>query len=100
MLYIWMFIGSPYIVDIKAPERHGRVRVWGPGIENGVLNNFQSNFWVDATGAGAGELRVRLMGPKGEARCLGTPIIILFLFLFIILIAKSFRDTQNNGLLT
>ncbi|PVD18513.1 hypothetical protein C0Q70_21062 [Pomacea canaliculata] len=64
-------MGSPYIVDIKAPERHGRVRVWGPGIENGVLNNFQSNFWVDATGAGAGELRVRLMGPKVKSfRCL------------------------------
>ncbi|XP_041356835.1 filamin-C-like isoform X2 [Gigantopelta aegis] len=57
--------GSPYAIDIKASHVVGDVKVWGPGIENGIIPGFQSHFWVDATGAGAGELRVRIMGPKG-----------------------------------
>ncbi|KAK7090869.1 filamin-C-like isoform X2 [Littorina saxatilis] len=59
-------MGSPYNIDISETQVHGKVRVWGPGIQRGgILNRFESNFWVDTTGAGAGELRVRIMGPKG-----------------------------------
>ncbi|KAL8625534.1 hypothetical protein ACOMHN_014623 [Nucella lapillus] len=59
-------MGSPYHIDVKQTQIIGRVRVWGPGIESrGVLNHFESHFWVDTTGAGGGELRVRIMGPKG-----------------------------------
>ncbi|XP_076453914.1 filamin-A-like [Babylonia areolata] len=59
-------MGSPYYIDVTAPENTGRVRVWGPGIEKtGVVNQFTSHFWVDTTGAGSGELSVRIMGPKG-----------------------------------
>ena len=61
----YLFAGSPYAIDIKASHAVGDVKVWGPGIENGIIPGFQSHFWVDATGAGAGELRVRIIGPKG-----------------------------------
>ena len=57
-------------MDISLTEENGRVRVWGPGIQRGgVLYRFQSHFFVDTTGAGAGELKVRIMGPKGGSRC-------------------------------
>lgn len=42
------------------------MKVWGPGIENGVIPYFQGNFWVDTTGAKAGEMRVKVEGPKGR----------------------------------
>ncbi|XP_071084444.1 filamin-C-like [Haliotis cracherodii] len=59
-------MGSPYAIDIRASITLGDVKVWGPGLEGpGLMNDFRSHFWVDTTGAGAGELRVRIMGPKG-----------------------------------
>lgn len=58
-------MGSPYAIDIKEQPITGTVKVWGPGIENGIIPSFQSTFWVETTGAGAGDLRVRIMGPKG-----------------------------------
>ncbi|GFO06181.1 filamin-c [Plakobranchus ocellatus] len=59
-------MGSPYAIDIKKQDIGLLpVKVWGPGIENGVIPNFHSTFWVETTGAGAGDLRVRIMGPKG-----------------------------------
>lgn len=60
-------MGSPYNIDISEALVVGTVRVWGPGLDErgGVINSFESSFWVDATGAGAGELKVRIVGPKG-----------------------------------
>ncbi|GFR82088.1 filamin-C [Elysia marginata] len=59
-------MGSPYAIDIKASNTGLLpVKCWGPGIENGIIPDFQSTFWVETTGAGAGDLRVRIMGPKG-----------------------------------
>ncbi|XP_059151967.1 filamin-C-like [Physella acuta] len=58
-------LGSPYAIDIKESQVKGKVKVWGPGVENGIIPNFQSTFWVETTGAGAGDLRVRIIGPKG-----------------------------------
>ncbi|RUS80145.1 hypothetical protein EGW08_012102, partial [Elysia chlorotica] len=59
-------MGSPYAIDIKANNTGLLpVKCWGPGIENGIIPNFHSTFWVETTGAGAGDLRVRIMGPKG-----------------------------------
>jgi hypothetical protein len=43
-----------------------KVRVHGPGIEHGVLATFQSRFMCDTRGAGAGQLTVRVRGPKGN----------------------------------
>ncbi|KAH9498672.1 hypothetical protein Btru_007267, partial [Bulinus truncatus] len=58
-------LGSPYAIDIKEEQVKGKVKVWGPGIENGIFPDFQGTFWVETTGAGAGELTVRINGPKG-----------------------------------
>lgn len=49
------------------PHQSGEVQVHGPGIENnGVLGDYESHFWVDARGAGSGELNVSVVGPKGK----------------------------------
>jgi hypothetical protein len=48
-----------------APDA-SKVRVHGPGIEHGVLATFQSRFLCDTRGAGAGQLTVRVRGPKGS----------------------------------
>jgi len=45
-----------------------KVKVYGPGIEHGVLATFQSRFICDTRGAGAGQLTVRVRGPKGAFR--------------------------------
>lgn len=44
------------------------MRVYGPGIEPGVLAVYQSRFICDTRGAGAGQLTVRIRGPKGAFR--------------------------------
>ena len=48
-----------------APDA-SKVRVFGPGVEHGVLPIYQSRFVCDTRGAGAGQLTVRIRGPKGE----------------------------------
>jgi len=60
--------GSPYTLRIAGPPDASKVRVYGPGIEPGVLAAFQSRFLCDTRGAGAGQLTVRLRGPKGAFR--------------------------------
>ena len=42
--------------------------MYGPGIEHGVLPLYQSRFICDTRGAGAGQLTVRIRGPKGAFR--------------------------------
>ena len=42
------------------------IKVYGPGLENGVFPDYQGHFFVDATGAGGGELHVSVMGIKGN----------------------------------
>ncbi|WAR27609.1 FLuncharacterized [Mya arenaria] len=57
--------GSPYAIEIKGKVMTGNVKVWGPGLENGVFPDYQGHFYADATGAGGGELHVSVMGLKG-----------------------------------
>ncbi|XP_060068988.1 filamin-A-like [Ylistrum balloti] len=59
---------SPYAIDIRLNPNIGTVDVYGPGISNGILPQFEGQFWVDATNAGAGEIHVSIMGPKGAFR--------------------------------
>ena len=40
--------------------------MYGPGVEHGVLAMYQSRFICDTRGAGAGQLTVRIRGPKGK----------------------------------
>ncbi|KAL5004346.1 hypothetical protein ScPMuIL_017802 [Solemya velum] len=57
--------GSPYVIVVRTSPSMGTVKLYGPGIENGLLSGFEGHFWVDARGAGSGELHVSIMGPKG-----------------------------------
>lgn len=59
--------GSPFSLRVMGAPDATKVRVHGPGIEHGVLATFQSRFLCDTRGAGAGQLTVRVRGPKGKA---------------------------------
>jgi filamin len=58
--------GSPFVVRVSGPPDASKVKVTGPGIYDGVLSNFKSRFVCDTKGAGAGQLTVRIRGPKGK----------------------------------
>lgn len=60
--------GSPFALKVAGAPDASKVRVYGPGIEHGVLATFQSRFICDTRGAGAGQLTVRVRGPKGAFR--------------------------------
>ncbi|KAJ8683635.1 hypothetical protein QAD02_019427 [Eretmocerus hayati] len=60
--------GSPFALKVSGAPDASKVRVYGPGIEHGVLATFQSRFICDTRGAGAGQLTVRVRGPKGAFR--------------------------------
>ena len=60
--------GSPFTLRVAGPPDASKVRVFGPGIEHGVLPLYQSRFICDTRGAGAGQLTVRIRGPKGAFR--------------------------------
>lgn len=60
--------GSPFSLRVAGAPDPSKVRVYGPGIEHGVLATFQSRFICDTRGAGAGQLTVRIRGPKGAFR--------------------------------
>merc|ERR1719266_1144911 len=57
--------GSPFTVRVSGAPDPTRVKVYGPGVEQGVLAMYQSRFICDTRGAGAGQLTVRIRGPKG-----------------------------------
>jgi filamin len=58
--------GSPFNLKVVGLPDASKVKVYGPGIEHGVLATFQSRFICDTRGAGAGQLTVRVRGPKGK----------------------------------
>ncbi|OWR45139.1 jitterbug isoform F, partial [Danaus plexippus plexippus] len=60
--------GSPFSLKVAGAPDPSKVRVYGPGVEPGVLATFQSRFLCDTRGAGAGQLTVRVRGPKGAFR--------------------------------
>lgn len=51
---------------MKGHPATGTIKVYGPGLENGVFPDYEGHFFVDATGAGGGELHVSVMGLKGR----------------------------------
>jgi len=57
--------GSPFLVRIMQAPDVKKVRAFGPGLESGLIADFQGNFKVDTKGAGPGTLKVRIHGPKG-----------------------------------
>lgn len=58
-------LGSPFKIPIGEPPDPRKVHVYGPGIEDGILHSYQSRFLVETSGAGAGQLAVRIKGPRG-----------------------------------
>lgn len=54
------------MLKVGAQPDASKVRVTGPGVEHGILATYQSRFIVETRGAGAGQLTVRIRGPKGE----------------------------------
>ena len=68
--------GSPYTFIVKGPNPPdpSKVSVTGPGVEHGILANFESRFFVDTEGAGAGNLSVKMRGPKGQSIALHYPL--------------------------
>ena len=59
---------SPFSFKVSGRPDPSKVRVCGPGVEHGVLSLYQSRFVCDTRGAGAGQLTVRIRGPKGAFR--------------------------------
>ena len=58
--------GSPFTLKISGAPDASKVRVRGPGVEHGILATYQSRFICETKGAGAGQLTVRIRGPRGE----------------------------------
>ena len=65
LFFCWPTTGSPFAFKVSAQPDASKVRVSGPGVEHGILATFQSRFVVETRGAGAGQLTVRIRGPKG-----------------------------------
>jgi hypothetical protein len=61
-----LFIGSPFQIPVGEPPDPRKVHIYGPGIEDGLLHSYQSRFLVETLGAGAGQLAVRIKGPRGR----------------------------------
>ncbi len=57
-------VGSPFVLRVFSPPDASKVKVEGTGIVHGVLGDFKSEFVCDTKGAGAGQLTVRIRGPK------------------------------------
>ena len=74
--------GSPFSVRVAGAPDPNKVRVYGPGVEHGVLAMYQSRFICDTRGAGAGQLTVRIRGPKGRFWLLSSSKLIVNIFFF------------------
>ena len=72
--------GSPFSVRVAGAPDPNKVRVYGPGVEHGVLAMYQSRFICDTRGAGAGQLTVRIRGPKGRFWLLSSSKLIVNIF--------------------
>ena len=68
LIFILFILASPFTLKIYSAPDASKVKVMGPGIEHGVLPIYQSHFICDTRGAGAGQLTVRIRGPKGAFR--------------------------------
>jgi len=60
--------GSPYTFEVQPVGDPNQVNVSGPGVLDGVLAIFSSDFVVDTSAAGLGQMTVRIRGPKGAFR--------------------------------
>lgn len=56
--------GSPYLVRIVQAADKKKVHFYGKGLASGLFDDFEGLFHVDTKGAGPGDLKVRVHGPK------------------------------------
>ena len=56
--------GSPFLIRIIQAVDKKKVRIYGEGLNSGVMSDHQDLFQVDTAGAGPGELKVLVHGPK------------------------------------
>ena len=63
-----LLAGSPFHIKVSGAPDASKVKVKGPGIEHGILATYRSHFICETRGAGAGQLTVRVRGPKGEGQ--------------------------------
>jgi len=56
--------GAPFLVNIIQAVDKKKVLFYGKGLQGGLLSEFHGVFQVDTTGAGPGDLNVRVNGPK------------------------------------
>lgn len=56
---------SPFEINMTGHADPSKVKVYGPGINHGVLSMFESTFYCDTRGAGAGQLTFKIRGPHG-----------------------------------
>lgn len=54
--------------EVQAQGDPNKVTVCGPGVLDGVLAIYNSDFNVDTSEAGLGQLTVRIRGPKGKGQ--------------------------------
>ena len=58
---------SPVITDPGPPQAE-KVKVSGPGVNDGDIDTFRGTFDVDTQEAGPGDLGVRIAGPSGASK--------------------------------
>ncbi|XP_071950890.1 filamin-C-like [Antedon mediterranea] len=58
--------GSPFIFHVNQPPDASKVHCFGSGLVHGIMSNFDGRFNCDTSGAGAGQLKIRVHGPKGS----------------------------------
>lgn len=57
--------GSPFPLKVALPPDASKVIARGPGLNHGILDDYNGRFICETKGAGAGQLKVRVHGPKG-----------------------------------
>ncbi|XP_071838395.1 filamin-C-like isoform X3 [Apostichopus japonicus] len=57
--------GSPFTLRVSAPPDASQVIARGPGLNHGIITDYNGRFICETKGAGAGQLKVRVHGPKG-----------------------------------
>lgn len=64
----FIYTGSPFKIPVGEPPDPRKVRVYGPGVQDGLIQTFESKFLVETSGAGAGQLAVRIRGPRSKLK--------------------------------
>uniref|UniRef100_A0A915C7H0 Calponin-homology (CH) domain-containing protein n=1 Tax=Parascaris univalens TaxID=6257 RepID=A0A915C7H0_PARUN len=59
--------GSPFMVKVREAVDASQVRVYGPGVGPDVRSQQPTHFFIDAKGAGPGEVEVALSDREGSA---------------------------------